>query len=218
MKLWTWQNKDFDIRNGETPVKSLLYSPYLNDSNYPEDKKRRRKANIKLWKKLGNCQIHWYFTDESDAKSDASFHQYEKYNMKLWELKVPFESIYKIVCPTAWCILLGEGIIYSDNLRHCWRRQAVKKSPAKSHQVIEKYKQQFENFWKEMSEEDLWDRLFLNDIVPECTQVLLKHPIDDDWVIRNPLEEGKWWHIFRRNQMTQGNSEALPCKKCPGKK
>ena len=218
MRLWTWQNKDFDIRNGETPVKSLPYSPYLNDSNHPEDRKRRRKANIKLWKKLGDCQFHWYFTDEQEAKSDASFHQYEKYGKALWELEVSIDSIYKKVCATAWCILLEERIIYTSEFFNCWRRKAFEKSPSKAHQIIEKYKQQFEEYWNDKSEEDLWNCLFLNHIVPGCTQILLKHPVEGNCVTRNPLEEGRWWDIFRSNLMTQGNNEALPCKKCPGKK
>lgn len=210
MRLWTWQNKDFDIRNRNTPVKSREYSAY-------QDKPQRRKAFEDLWNKLRNCQFHWYYIDEIEATNDTSFEEYEKHGKVLWELEVSIDSIYKKVCGTAWCLLLGEGIKRTNYFRDCWRRVALREAGGTLEQKIERYEQQFNTYWEDKSPEDLWDCLFLDKLVPACNQILLQHPVDDDWVIKNPLEKGRWWDIFRGNQMTQGNSETLSCKKCPGK-
>jgi REP element-mobilizing transposase RayT len=38
--------------------------------------------------------------------------------------------------------------------------------------------------WQKMPEDELWDILFLEKIVKDCSEAIVEHPIKQDWIIK----------------------------------
>ncbi len=106
------------------------------------------------------------------------------------------------------CVTIMFWLLYSDLRRLSSNNKSLEK----------KYKQNFHDFWKDKSEEELWDALFLEKCVDGCTDILLCHPMDDSWVVRNPIKEGKWWEMLNVNACrTPLHNSPLPCDGCSGR-
>ncbi len=153
MKLWTWQGKSFSLTKGT-----------LDSRNYSTWYKRNPKAFEKLWRRLGTCQIIWCY----QTKEKATF-QFLKNGYKgkvLWELDVPGKHILKRgnICSVAWSWIMNPG--------RC-------PPPFKLDRDAEK---DFHCFWENKKEEELWEALFLNGIVRDCSQLLIRYPVEKDWI------------------------------------
>ena len=211
MRLWTWQKKGFDLTDNNPRVESLKNSFFLKVVDDPEHFKQ---VYTKLHETLGTSQFNWYFTEESEAKNQASHLQWFNRDCMLWEVKVPVgEVVFKTVCSITWGRLLNISAIPFRQLTCDWERLSKY-----DESLIEKWKQNFHDFWKDKSEEELWDTLFLEKCVDGCTDILLCHPLDDSWVVRNPIKEGKWWKMLNVNACrTPLHNSPLPCDGCSGR-
>ena len=209
MRLWTWQRQGFSLTDEGSKVDSLKYSVYLNGSaeEYADIFKKTYK---KLWGKLGTDQFHWYCADEDEAKDFAD----SENNVVLWEVEIPDEAIFRRVCSIAWNHLLGRQLV-PKRLKDYWQSEA----PASQlSEIIAERTSEFAEFWKGKSEDQLWGMLFLNTCVEGCTQVLVQHPLDESWVVKNPEEEGRWWNAPEGNRYDPGPYvDALPCRNCLGR-
>lgn len=107
MRLWTWQSKDFSIIDSLKKVDSLKYSRYLAERIPESIRSQFSPVYQRLWDILGTNQFHWYYTEEKDAKSKECNLEYNKGEI-LWEVDVPIDHIFKIVCSVAWNYLLGK--------------------------------------------------------------------------------------------------------------
>lgn len=209
MKLWTWQKQGFDISDRNTEVKSLENSFYPTNIANPEHFKQ---IYTKLYEKLGTSQFHWYFTEENEAKNEASHLEWHNQGCELWEVDVPIKDVpikrvFKIVCSSAWKYLLKETFA-PKWLQYDWHCMVNSDKDR-----IEKWKQCFICSWNGKSEEELWDALFLEKYVDGCTSILLRHPLNDSCIVRNPIKEGIWWEKCRYNSNPPYDC-ALPCNGC----
>ena len=132
----------------------------------------------------------------------------------LWEVNVPVgEVVFKKVCSIAWNRLLNQSAI-PIQLTCDWKRLSKFNIS-----LIEKWEQNFHDFGKGNSEEELWDALFLEKCVVGCTDILLCYPLDDSWVVRNPIKERKWWKMYKGNASGPKSFDSpLPCDGCPGRR
>lgn len=189
MRLWTWQRKDFSIIDSTQKVDSLKYSRYLDERLPESERSRFLRVYQELWDILGTNQFHWYYREEKDAKSKESDSEYDKGEL-LWEVDVPVGSIFRIVCSAAWNYLLGRR----DLCRGMYG--FVLDTEPWNYKELEK---NFNLFWGQKKEDMLWELLLLDsnilrnpsstflEITKPCTQVLLRHPIREEWVTKNPL-------------------------------
>lgn len=215
VKLWTWQKDGFDITNASIPVDSKNNSRYWNVP-IEETRAHFHRVYAKLWEKLETDQFHWYYCDENDAKSELSSEEYGT-NAFLWELEIPEEKIWKIACSAAWESLRGCTLHAPRFFSLSWQHKLMKEdSKGLSEGKLDEFQSNFVNFWKRKNESELWDSLFLKEIVPFCSQVLLEHPVDSRFVNRNPLTEGKWWSLIKDKCPVDKNIQPLPCLRCPG--
>ncbi|HIJ70025.1 MAG TPA: hypothetical protein HPP87_01525 [Planctomycetes bacterium] len=171
MRLWTWQKKDFSLTEGK--VESLEHSDYLNHPCIPEcEKALFREAYKKLRERLGTGQFLWCFANEEEAKNNPSKLEYE--GKVLWEIEVPDNSIFRIVCNTAWNIIIGTG------------------PSSEKYRLVEN----FDDWWRAITFDETWNMLFvdkgklkhslLREMIKGCTQVIIRHPVEKEWV------KGSW--------------------------
>jgi len=169
MKLWTCQDDRLNITDGTQRVESKCSVHQGLQSAYEQ-----------LYDCIGHNQFHWYYTDKETAveygKNELAAHQ-RRY--QLWEVEVAEADTLRMVCPTTWAWIL-EG--KCDSVPPYWEEYWNK------HLSLERTKEEFgEEFnrpWEHLTREQLWDRLFVDSIVPACTQVLLCHPVDRSKAMR----------------------------------
>jgi hypothetical protein len=191
MRLWTWQSKDFSIIDPAQKVDSLKYSRYLAERIPESIRSQFSSVYQKLWDILGTEQFHWSYTEEKDAKSKESNLEYNKGEL-LWEVDAPINNIFKIVCSVAWNYLLGN-------------RNLIRQIYGFRSTLDEEFKEKFNLFWGQKNEDQLWGLLLLDlnglhdpspifwEIIKPCTQVLLRHPVKEEWVTKNPFKLDNWW-------------------------
>jgi len=197
MRLWTWQSKDFSIIDSKLKVDSLEYSRYLAERIPEPERSRFLSLYQRLWAILRTDQYHWYYTEEKDAKSEESKLEYTKGEI-LWEVKVPIDDIFKIVCSVAWNRLRKKEPYLTQAIREYLRKTELTYN-------YDKLCNKFEEFWKQKTEDQLWGLLLLDlneshdmspiflEIIKPCTQVLLRHPVKEEWVTKNPFKSVNWW-------------------------
>jgi len=208
MRLWTWQKRGFHLADGSRRVKGLSPFPQL-----VADPGHFRQVYTKLYERLGTSQFHWYFTDESEAKGRNSHLQWFERDCLLWEVNVPSGEVFKIVCGIAWNCLLMKSVVRPRRLLGDWKRLS-----RYNRSLEEKWMQDFDDFWKSKSEEELWAALFLERCVDGCTDILLRHPIDDSCVEKDPIKDGLWWETYRGNSFAPKIHDCpLPCERCVGR-
>ena len=146
MRLWTWQSKDFSIIDSEQKVDSLTYSSYLAKQFPEQERSRFLSLYQRLWDALRTDQYHWYYTEEQDAKSKYI----EEYKGKvLWEVDVPINNIFKIVCSIAWNYLRGKPNV----IRQIYGFKSL---------LDEEFTEKFNLFWGQKNEGQLWELLLLS--------------------------------------------------------
>jgi len=167
MKLWTWQGKGFSLTKGI--LDSRKYSAFYKDNS---------EAFEKLWRKLGTCQIVWCYHTKEEATFKNLKNDYK--GKVLWELDVPEKHILKRgnICSVAWHWILtrNKG---ADNI--CDIPQMFKKWFRIAKTKRRECEKGFHDGWKNKTTEELWDALFLDDIVRDCSQLLVPYPVEDTW-------------------------------------
>jgi hypothetical protein len=186
MKLWTWQNPGFNITNPNTLVNSKRYSEYFNSEYNTIANNNYLKAYEVLWSILKTNQFHWYYTDKKEATSNCSIMEYN--GKLLWEIDIPNNKIFKKMCCMAWHWILNNTNasppkIFENFINLYWwpNRTTFNKDCNK--------------YWRDIGSKKLWDCLFHDCGIKQCYQVLVQHPINEIWVIKNPLKDRNWWMI-----------------------
>jgi hypothetical protein len=171
LKLWTWQNERFDIANGDQRVSAKENSIYQSN-------KRHMEAYEILWKqKIGHDQFHWYFTDWISAKAHAHTGEFADRadDYQLWEVTVDESSILRKVCGVAWAWIVHGNVQATPP---CWGYDSLPNEIGVIWKSRDEFDAAFARPWSGLTEPQLWDHLFVDSVVPGCTQVLLKHPVD----------------------------------------
>ncbi len=173
--LWSWQTPDFYLTKGRVDHKLSHY--YKCTPGVPESYKQLSKQLIKRFKLEPERadQLVWCYTEP----------EMENGNTKVeWQLKVPEDRVIAKVCSTAWhCIVCCNGGDRGrvgtppDKFINVWRKVA-----SDSGLKLDGLNREFYNFWYNKTNEELWDALFLDKVCGECTNVLLRHPVEGKWV------------------------------------
>ena len=186
MRLWTWQNPKFDITDPNTPVESKKYSKYLNCcSRLRGAANHHLKEYEKLWSVLGTDQFHWYYTDKREATNSYSRAEYK--GKFLWELDVPEGQIFERICCMTWHWILRNRDACPPKIFEnlfwdlSWNYHDIPIEPI------------FNQPWRNMTPQQLRDCLFYDCGVKQCYQVIVRHPVDASWVIKNPRKETNRW-------------------------
>jgi len=180
MLLWTWQNPEFSLTDPDQEVESREKSDYYRDNP---------KAFEELWLRLETDQLLWCYTKEDEAKSKDSRCEYR--GKVLWELKVPKDVVWSIICSVAWNLVRSGGaVIPPKSLSDSWVCEGWKR-PSRLHQIKDELEKEFRDFWIAKKHDDqLWGSMFLDkailmdesrfvyDTIQGCTQVVIKHPIE----------------------------------------
>ena len=190
MKLWTWQNPKFDITSPNTPVESKKYSEYLNcDSRGSIEANNHLNKYEILWSILRTDQFHWYYTDKKEATNNCSYAEYG--GNVLWELDIPEDKVLKKICYMTWYWILDNRDAPPPKTFECffkvfWQMNIYDRTT---------FSDNFNKYWRDMKSQQLWkgDCLFCDCGVQQCYQVLVRHPIDGSWVIKNPQKDINWW-------------------------
>lgn len=176
MKLFTWQNPEFDITDSSIKVESREYSQY----DYLD-------AYQKLWDKYGTDQILWCYSSFSDATSCGAL-AYK--GMALWELEVPEHSFLDVTCPYAWNWVISDSDCTPP--KHFEKYYSVIKSlltkSGLSHHHDD-FSRDYNQYWKTLMQEDLFGVLSvdLNKCKRECPIIILAHPVKKDCVLVKQL-------------------------------
>ena len=174
MLLWTWQNLKVSPTEGE--YDSLKYSDYVNDPTiHPSEKQRFINAYKKIWECLGHdknsvIKILWCYTNEQEAKNARGC--IINKSKVLWEMDVPVACV-RYICNVAWhWILYGEGGASCTTPERFFQfyRALTKRSN-------NQFNKDFNAKWRTTSENVLWDILFLDDIIEDCTTAIVIHPV-----------------------------------------
>ncbi len=176
MLLWTWQNPKVSPIEGE--YDSLKYSYYVNDPNiHFSEKQRFINAYKRIWERLGHdknsaIKILWCYTNEQEAKKSRGINE----NKVLWKIDVPTENI-RYICDIAW-----HWILRGRNGLACTPPERLFKL---YHTLTKGFRDQFDKDftagWRTTPENVLWDILFLNDLVEDCTTAIVIHPVRKTW-------------------------------------
>ena len=157
MRLWSYQSPDFSLVEGNVdPDKSQYAQKY-------------KAAYQQLWGIVGD-QIVWCCTSSDDW--------YQKSGFCEWVLEVPEDRFYRIVDEMVWA-----GIRRESCCPQRLRSQLLAKA-------IEKYPNSVDAYaWLDRQVKrlvhppgDPWGSLFLNDPNDFRASILLRHPVERDWV------------------------------------
>lgn len=210
MRLWTWQNKAFNLADRGERVRPLEFSVYTTHPQRDTGaKNRHREAYEKLFERLGTDQLIWCFHQYEDAVSSASIAEFETLGHVLWEIDVPCEKI-QWYCDAAWtCLLTGEPGL------PVWMNQIHEELKYLRPEYAKRLEDDFMACWRGKNDDELLDLLFLNRFGNGCPEAIVFHPVDT--IVKNPLLLGKWWseqpspppNMSRRNDPVP-----LPCPDC----
>ena len=183
MRLWTWQNPKLDITDPIMYVESRKYSDHLKSSRNIYAIKHLEKYK-KLWSILRTDQFHWYCTNFEEATKKSSL---KKYKSKiLWELDVPEDEIFKKICSMAWHWLLKQIDAVPPKLFEYLLDDIFWLPTIYDYTT---FSNDFNRYWRDISEKQLWDILFYECEAKGCYDVLVCHPVDESWVIKNPRND-----------------------------
>lgn len=198
MRLWTWQNRKFDITDLNMPVESKTHSKYLNvNLRLPGVANQHLKKYEKLWSILKTDQFLWYYTDIEEATNSSSLVEYQ--GNVLWEIEVPENRIFKRICGVAWHWIISGSSGSNTSLPPIFdnlfkRLLQTSRSWNYMKTPVEPF---FNEPWQNMKPQQLWNCLFPDCGVNQCHQVLVRHPVDASWVLKDPRKDINWWQINR---------------------
>ncbi len=175
--LWSWQEPDFSLTEGAVDHRRSEY--YKTVAGVP-------KSYKELSKRLGTDQFIWCYTRQDEYNPRLGCTRVE------WQLKVPEDRVLRKVCSVVWhCIVWcngGErGLVGTPpkKFERLWRGIAGRYGLK-----FDNFNKEFYRFWYAKTDEELWDALFLDKVDGECTDVLLRHPVEDKWV-KHPRADQK---------------------------
>ncbi|MBN2272064.1 MAG: hypothetical protein JXN61_15730 [Sedimentisphaerales bacterium] len=190
MRLWTWQKKGFLLHSGR--VESLMNSAYLNDfSRAFSSRLLMVKAYVKVWELFDTDQILWCFTDKKEAvgaKNNPWCH-----GCHLWEIDVPVEKV-KLVCCVAWHWVLQRGECgapsrFENLFDRLWRLHLS----GNVAYTRNDFYSDFNSYWAGKSKEGLLASLLISATCYGCAEAIVFHPIDENWIVKDPTKVGEWW-------------------------
>ena len=156
MKLWTWQNKKLALTEGR--YESRKYSAYYFQN--PE-------AYERLWGELETDQFLWCFIKEEEAKNNKS----QNKGNRLHELDVP-----------------SNGRIDNGNIdSYVWHCILFNAPPTPSYEIgrHNDKRREYLDYWNEKIENnDLWGDLYLKEIKPNRSQLLIPYPVRKCWICK----------------------------------
>lgn len=168
LPLWSWQTRNFSLLEGVVD-----HSKSIFNDNHPGFTKSCKELSEQLCPKTD--QFIWCYTYPKK--------QWQK--RERWELNVPKDRVLAYTCNVAWhWILENNGNANTkcrppeppERLWHLARSHA--NPPLKWLDFIKK----FTDDWREKTPDQLWDALFLDKVYGDCTDVLLRHPVERGWV------------------------------------
>jgi hypothetical protein len=168
MKLWSWQTPDFDLTSGKVDH---------SKSTYYQDIPGYHLACPTLWEILGTNQIVWCYT-----KQNRHYYSGDDCNVE-WILDVPQTNI-TLIDMCIWEKVIKSGYVPHE-LEQQWFEEALKKAPHDSDRRQEIVGQKKDEYLAPVSEEELWNQLFLpiDDVSDRKTTAIIPHPIQKDWVV-----------------------------------
>ena len=51
----------------------------------------------------------------------------------------------------------------------------------------------FNAYWTNKTEDELARELLVKSACYGCAQAIILHPIDKDWIVKDPTQDGEWW-------------------------
>jgi len=163
LPLWSWQTPDFSLIKGTVDHWQSIFKKECSGFE---------KSCKELFERLGTDQFIWCYTYPIEQWQDR----------ERWELKVPKDRVLTYTCNVAWhWILAHNGNNYTkccppERLWHLARSHAS--PPLKWPEFYKK----FNDGWRKKTTEQLWDALFVDKVYGDCTDVLLRHPVEKGWV------------------------------------
>ena len=165
LPLWSFQTSNFSLTGGTVNHRLSIFKK--GHSGF-------EKSCKELSERLGidDDQFIWCFTYPKEQWQGR----------ERWELKVPKHRVLAYTCNVAWhWILAHNGNNYAkccppERLWHLARSHAS--PPLKK---FEFYKR-FNDVWRKKTTKQLWDTLFVDKVYGDCTDVLLRHPVEKGWV------------------------------------
>lgn len=166
LQLWSWQTPDFSLTEGTV-------NPQWSEKekDVPGLPKSRKELSELL-----------------DTDTDQFIQCYTYPNKGQWpgrvrrELKVPKHHVLAYTCNVAWHWILAHN---GNNYTKCWPPERLwhlarfhASPPLKR---LEFYKK-FNDGWRKKTTKQLWDALFVDKVYGDCTDVLLRHPVEKGWV------------------------------------
>jgi len=217
MKLWTWQHREVNLADASQTLKNLDNSSYVATNGQPHEAGMKHKRAYELvFERLGTDQFIWCYDDYGEATSTLSTKEYEPRECCLWELDVPQGQI-QWYCMAAWTAL-REGMPKLP--KGLWDIYASLKYLRP--QAAERFKEEFEDFWRVKETGGLLDYMFLDRRVDTCSGPLVFHPVDARFITKDPRQIGTWWDCQQPKSghgVCGGGEEApqVPCGSCPGR-
>lgn len=180
MRLWTWQGMGVSLTSGKV---NHSQSEFLN-SPIQKDRELIQSAYRRLVDMLGTDQIVWCFTWRYEWFQTENNRRIEH------ELDVPVTDFLAVIDCLSWERIIGNETHYPSKLLEKWKSDARQSLNSSSDideidRYLEKQKAEFD---EKLSQQDLWDHLFLdckelNVLDLECT-ALIKHPVNPEWIIQ----------------------------------
>jgi len=163
--LWSWQGLDFSLTEGT--VDDRLSESEKIVPGLPKSRKE-------LSERLGTDQFIWCCIRQDEARGRPGSSGVK------WQLEVPKHHVLAFICNVAWHWILNRNA--KDNTQCIpplkFKHVCSKIAPNKWRE----FKKGFHDGWKNKTTEKLWDALFLDKVVEECTHVLLRHPVEKGWI------------------------------------
>jgi hypothetical protein len=173
MRLWSYHAEDVSLTEGRV------------DPSRSEFARQFRAAYEELWRRVRTDQLVWCFVARDPWAGRVE-----------WELEVPRERFLRIVNNWVWAGIRGEHageIMLPDHWRFQMQTEALRRFPDSPGDQARWYDGEAEKLLRPPGQCP-WDALFVTDVDPASTSVLLDHPIDARWVLaRHPVP----WEVLR---------------------
>ena len=175
VKLWTWHKPDFSLLDGHVDHQR---------SEYVQTVQGVADAYRKLAARIGTGKIVWCYTVPHQRTVLPCHTDVE------WILAVPRESILRFVDDIVWNRILGIRCALPSKIRHDWCDKALHRFPDDADARKRSEEELEESFWAQPPPgESWWSALFTREAASEHVSALIPHPIKDEWVRVNPLDE-----------------------------
>lgn len=163
--LWSWQTPNFSLTGGTVDHRLSIFK-----KEHSGFEKSCKELCERL--EIDDDQFIWCYTYPKEQWQGR----------ERWELEVPKHRVLAYTCNVAWhWILAHNGNDYTKcpPPKRLWHLARSHASP--SLKWLE-FCKRFNDGWRKKTTEQLWDALFLDKVYGDCTDVLLRHPVEKGWV------------------------------------